>query len=187
MHYLRHKWRHWRLKYTTLLVVSLVVFLIASRTPQVSQLIQTLSLYGQWGALVAGLFFVSAYTAVPAGFVLFELGNYLEPWQIAIFGGLGAMIGDYIIFRFIRDQLYDELNPHFRWLRWFRSRRKSRSLMLKVLMPAVGALIIISPFPDEIGVGLMGITRMGKVSFLALTYVLNSAGIFILALIAQAL
>lgn len=187
MDYLQHKWRRWRLKYTTLLIVSLVIFFVASSQPQVISLIQALSLYGQWGAFIAGLFFVSAYTVVPAGFVLYELGNYINPWQIALFGGLGAMVGDYIIFRFIRDQLYDELNPHFRWLRWFRSRRKQRSLLLKILMPALGALIIISPFPDEIGVGMMGITRMGKVSFLALTYVLNATGIFILALLARSM
>jgi hypothetical protein len=59
-------------------------------------LIQALSSYGGWGALIAGVFFVSAYTAVPAAFVLFELGNYLDPLQIALFGGLGAMIGDYL-------------------------------------------------------------------------------------------
>jgi hypothetical protein len=54
-------------------------------------------------------------------------------------------------------------------------------------MPTIGAIIIISPFPDEIGVALMGLTRMNKLSFLVLTYILNSVGIFILALVARAI
>jgi hypothetical protein len=40
-----------------------------------------------------------------------------------------------------------------------------------------GAVIIASPFPDEIGVSLMGMARMSGLAFVALTYVLNAAGI----------
>lgn len=185
MNNLKRRWRRWSLKYTTLLIVSLVVFFLAARTPQATELLHSLSAYGRWGAFLAGAFFVSAYTAVPAAFVLFELGNYLHPVQIALIGGLGAMIGDYVIFRFVRDQLTEELKPHFRWLRWLHRPRKRQSLLLKVLMPTIGAIIIISPFPDEIGVGLMGLARMNKLAFLVLTYFLNAIGIFILAAIAR--
>src|SRR6266403_832089 len=112
MNSLKRRWQRWRLKYTAILLLSLVVLYFITRLGQVSALIQALSSYGYWGAFIAGIFFVSSFTAVPAGYVLFELGNYLNPLEIAIFGGLGAMIGDYLIFRFVRDQLYEELKPY---------------------------------------------------------------------------
>lgn len=186
MDYVKRRWRGWRLKYTTLLVASLILFYFITQLPQVDSLIRELSSYGYLGAAIAGVFFVSAYTVAPAAFVLFELGNYMNPFEIAVFGGLGAMIGDYLIFRFVKDQLYEELKPHFRWFRWFRRRRQRRNLLLRMLMPTLGAIIIISPLPDEVGVGMLGVTRMNGLAFLILTYVLNAAGIFVLALIARA-
>lgn len=187
MESVKQRWQGWRLKYTVLLAITLIAFYFIAQHPQIDLLIRELSSYGYVGAFIAGVFFVSAYTVAPAGFVLFELGNYLNPFEIAIFGGLGAMIGDYLIFRFVKDRLYEELQPHFRWVGWFSRRRKKQpSLLLKLLMPTLGAIIIISPLPDEVGVSMLGLARMNGPMFLGLTYVLNAAGILTLALIAQA-
>jgi len=44
----------------------------------------------------------------------------------------------------------------------------------------VGALIIISPLPDELGVSLMGISKLKWYRFLLLSFTLNTLGIFFL-------
>jgi uncharacterized membrane protein YdjX (TVP38/TMEM64 family) len=187
MNRIKTRWQSWRLKYTTILLLSLVVFYFVAQLDHTSAVIRELSLYGYWGAFAAGIFFVSAYTAVPAAYVLFELGNYLNPFEIALFGGLGAVVGDYLIFRFVRDQLYEELKPHFKWFDRFRNKRRQRSRLLKVLMPTLGMIIIASPIPDEIGVGMLGLARMNTLTFVAITFVLNTVGIFALAYIAQSI
>jgi uncharacterized membrane protein YdjX (TVP38/TMEM64 family) len=43
----------------------------------------------------------------------------------------------------------------------------------------LGAIIIASPLPDEMGVGLMGISKLKTSQFILLSFVLNAIGIFI--------
>ena len=47
-------------------------------------------------------------------------------------------------------------------------------------LPVLGAVIIASPLPDEMGVGLMGISKLKTSQFILLSFVLNSIGIFII-------
>ena len=43
----------------------------------------------------------------------------------------------------------------------------------------IGAIIIASPFPDEIGVSLMGISKMKTYQFILISFLLNAIGIFL--------
>jgi uncharacterized membrane protein YdjX (TVP38/TMEM64 family) len=52
-------------------------------------------------------------------------------------------------------------------------------------LPIIGALIIISPFPDEIGIGLMGLSKIKKWQFMLISFALNSLGIFIIVALAN--
>ena len=47
------------------------------------------------------------------------------------------------------------------------------------MLPVIGAIIIASPLPDELGVSLMGMSQMKASRFILLSYILNSIGIFL--------
>ena len=47
------------------------------------------------------------------------------------------------------------------------------------MLPIIGAIIIASPFPDELGVSLIGLSKLSTGKFILLSYVLNSIGIFL--------
>ncbi|MCC7436766.1 hypothetical protein IT402_02755, partial [Candidatus Nomurabacteria bacterium] len=55
------------------------------------------------------------------------------------------------------------------------------------LAPVIGAIIIASPLPDEIGVGLIGISKMKNWQFLVLSFVLNSLGILLIVTLAKSI
>lgn len=143
--------------------------------------------FGYIGAFVAGIFFVSTFTVAPAGVALFHLAEFLNPLGIALCAGAGAVLGDYLIFRFFKDRVFDEIRPIFAHLGDHAIMRIWSTPYFAWILPVVGALIIASPFPDEIGIGLMGISRMKNWQFLALTFVLNSAGIFFIVTLARSL
>ena len=177
----------WRYKNTGLLVVSLVVFFYLAGTPFVERLIAAMGSLGYVGSFVTGIFFVSTFTVTPAIIILYHLGEMLNPLGVALSAGAGAVIGDFIIFRFLKDHVFEELRPVFSKLGNHPILRILSTPYFAWILPVLGAFIIASPFPDEVGIGLMGISRMKSWQFLILAFVLNSTGIFFIVTLAHSL
>ncbi len=177
--------KNWKYKNTTFLIVSLVVFFYFADSAPVKDFINSLGSLGYLGAFITGVFFVSTFTVAPAAVVLFHLADHLNPFEVAILAGLGAVVGDYIIFRFFKDNVIDELKPLFN--RWGGTRISEllRTPYFAWLLPVIGAAIIASPLPDELGVGILGISKMKPWKFLVLSFFLNAIGIFIIVTLAR--
>ena len=173
------KWRHWKYKNTTLLILSLILFFYIAETPQVDRVIKTVGELGYLGAFITGIFFVSTFTVAPAAVVLFHLADTLHPVEVALLAGLGAMIGDYFIFRFLKDKVFHELLPTIRKLETPRLKVIFKSPYFAWILPIAGAFVIASPLPDEVGVGMLGLTKMLRWQFFLLSFFLNSIGIFL--------
>lgn len=128
---------------------------------------------------IAGIFFTSAFTIAPAAIVLAHLAQILPVSAIVVVAALGAMVGDYILFVFIRDRFSRDLIRVFRHFH-IKSILKSFHVgFLKWLSPIIGALIIASPLPDEFGIMLMGVSKMKTKYFLLLTFIMNMVGIMV--------
>ncbi len=180
-------YRQWRYKNTILLVISIVVFLFLANTELAQQLINQVGEWGYFGAVLTGIFFVLTFTAAPALLVLYELAEKLNIFELSLLAGLGSVIGDFLIFSFFKDKVFIELEPIV-------TRFANRPFMhifktpyFAWLTPVIGAIIIASPLPDELGVTLLSASKMKKWQFIILTFVLNSAGIFVLIAGAQAI
>jgi len=140
----------------------------------------------QWlGIFLSGMFFTSIFTTAPSIALLGTFAQTTPLFTIAILGGLGAMLGDYIIFRLIRDRISSDFKYIFSLPHKHRLSMLSKTNPFKLLVPFLGALIILSPLPDEIGVMMMGISKINERLFLFLSFILNGTGIFIVAWIAQ--
>lgn len=175
----------WQFANTLLLVVSLIAFFVLASTPAVHGFISTVGHLGYLGALVTGAFFVSTFTVAPAIVVLYSLAHALPPVPLALAAGVGAMLGDFILFKFVRDRLYDEWAPVFSRLSDTPFGQLFASPFFAWLTPVIGALIIASPFPDEVGVGMLGLSKLESWKMLLITFVLNAVGIFFVVLAAN--
>lgn len=183
-----HKgWEKWHLKNTFFLALGLVAFFFLASVPQVDSFIKGLGTLGVLGALIVGFFFVLTYTAVPAAFVLFELAKYNNPLEIALIAAVGSMLGDYVIFRFVRDRVMDELKPYLARIGTPKLKHLFLTPYFAWLLPVSGALIIASPLPDEVGVGLIGASKLSNTHFLIFAYILNVVGIFFVVLLARSI
>src|SRR3989344_5270297 len=172
---------------TLLIALSIVVAVFIVRMDIVARLESVLDGFTYLGIFMAGMLFFSAFTAAPSVALLGGFAQEDPVLLVAFVGGLGAVIGDYIIFRFVRDRIAEDLAF------LFRSRKRQRFLLIfrtglfRFLVPFIGALIVASPFPDEIGIAMLGLTRMRAGIFLPLSFFLNSAGIMIVGLVARSL
>lgn len=178
-------YKSWRFKNTFLLITVLVFVFYVANTELAQQVIHSISRLGYVGSFIAGIFFVSTFTVTPAGFVLFKLAQTYNPILVALSAGVGAVIGDYVIFRFLKDNVFDEIKPIFMKLGGSHIMRLLSTPYFGWLAPVLGAIIIASPFPDEIGVGLMGISKLKNWQFLTISFLLNSLGILLIITLAK--
>ncbi len=137
------------------------------------------------GSFVAGMFFVSIFSAAPATVVLEEIAQSNSVFWVAFFGGIGALVGDLIIFRFIKDRLAEDFLQLIKKTRSERLVSIFRLKLFKWLVPFFGALIVASPLPDELGLAMMGLSKMKTSLFIPLSFFLNSLGILIIGIIAK--
>lgn len=178
-------WKHWHYKNTALLILSLIIFFLFVQHPVVKSAISFIGNFGYIGAIIAGILFVSIFTVAPAAVILFFLADTLNPLLVALFAGMGAVVGDYFIFKFLRDKIFYELKPLFVHL--------GGSLLLKLfrtphfawLLPVFGVLIITSPAPDEIGIGILGASKLKSWQFIFLTFLLHTIGISVVIIAAR--
>lgn len=190
---------HWKYHNLILLLISIVIaYYILQFKPIISS-IHNLGSLGYFAALILGMMFAYALTAAPATAALYNLGQTLNPFLVAFIGAFGSVIADYVIFRFVRDRLIDEIkllskeigkltgpvsnlvfSERIKVIIW---RKISRSKVWKILIPVIGGFIIASPLPDEIGVAIFGAVKFEPKKFLLISYSLNFIGILIIATI----
>lgn len=163
--------------------VVLAVFLV--RAGIAEQFVIWLDGWSWLGVVVAGMLFTSVFTT---GSAIVLLGTFAETTPLpvlAVFGGLGAVLGDYIIFRFVKDRLSEDLE----YLLSFSGKKRLsaifRTQFFRLLVPFLGALVIASPLPDEIGVAMLGLSKVRNRVFLPLSFVLNGVGILVVGWIAK--
>lgn len=141
---------------------------------------------GYVGAFIGGILFVSTFTVATGAVILLILAERLSAIEIGLIAGLGAVIGDLIIFRFVKDKLAAELTDIYNY---FDGDHHFKELFhtkyFAWVFPVFGAIIIASPLPDELGVSLMGITKMKTYQFMIFSFILNAVGIFLVVSASQ--
>src|SRR3990172_5365309 len=100
---------HWHYKNLTILLISFLFAYAFGQTFLYQSLLSNLQNVGLPGIFLVGIFFTSIFPVAPAAVVLVGLGQIYDPMIIAPLAGAGAMFGDYVIFRFIREGVLDEL------------------------------------------------------------------------------
>ncbi len=163
-----------------MIAIGMAVAVFLSKIGAMDYLIFLFKDYYIIASFVTGLFFTSAFTLAPSSIALIHIAQDSPIYGVAIWGGLGAMCGDLILFFFIRDRFYDDImktirpstvkhilrSLHFGFMRW--------------LSPIIGALIIASPLPDEFGLTLLGMSKVRVIVLIPIAFIMNVLGIFLL-------
>jgi len=187
MQQLIDRYKHWRFKNTFLLILSLVAFFFLADTPFVRNVIDGIGQLGYLGAFLVGIFFVSTFTVAPASVVLFYLAEEMPLLELTLIVTVGRVLGDYIIFRFLKDRVLEELKPIFMTLGGKRLSYLHATPYFGWLAPVFGSVIIATPIPDEAGIALLGVSRLKDWQFLTLIFLLNLVGTLLIILLAKAL
>lgn len=171
-----------------IIAVSVVIAIVLVRTEILTRILTSTKELELLGSFIAGMFFTSIFTTAPAIVTLGEIANANSILLTAILGAAGAVVGDLIIFRFMRDRLSEhlmELVKHQGIGKRFKALIKMKYFRWFTFI--AGGLIIASPFPDELGIGILGFSRLKKSWFIPISFIFNFIGILIIGIIAKSL
>lgn len=172
--------RNWKFKNLTFLLLSLLLAYFVLQNETLHSYLLHLGNFGYIGAFFAGILFVSTFTVATGAIILLVLAETLSPIEIGIVAGVGAVIGDFAIFHLVKDDLAREIKHIYNLFdRNHHIQKVFRTKYFSWTLPVLGAIIIASPLPDEIGVSLMGISKLRSYQFLIVSFILNSLGIFL--------
>ncbi len=181
MDLLEKKWRRYHYKNLTFFGISVVIGFILIETSLFRDFVFHLGNFGLISAFIGGILFVSTFTISIGTVLLLLLAETINPVYIGLIAGFGAVVGDLAIFQYVRNKgLISEIKHFFEF---FGSDKLSHLIHSKYFswsLPVIGAIIIASPLPDEIGVGLMGISKLKTFQFILLSFFFNFLGIFLI-------
>lgn len=134
---------------------------------------------------VAGFFFVYGFTtsiSIASLLILSPIQNF---WLAGFIAMLGAIVGNFFVFRFMRISIAGELN--------YLSKNKLLKIIIVKLekytpffirsyvLPAFAGFIAATPLPDELAVALLSWSRNISITiFSFMTFTFNVFGIFII-------
>jgi len=180
------KLRLFNFKYPKLMVLAICIILayLLFRKPEISNIMNHLGILGYFGTFIAGLLFAFGFSAPFAAgfFITLNPGNL---WIAGILGGLGALVADMLIFKFIRFSFEKE----FTKLKQSYISRKIKHLVEISLGKRIGlylmyvfaGFLIASPLPDEAGIIMFaGLTKVKQSVLAIISFILNTLGIIIL-------
>ncbi len=167
-----------------LLAISISFAVFITRSGIVHQFVLSLGEWKYLGIFAAGIFFTSIFTVAPSVVILGDFAQSTPLFVIGVVGGLGAALGDFVIFRLVKDRIADDLEFLLLPSEKKRIVKIIHTRFVRFFAPLIGALIIAAPLPDEMGVAILGMSKLSNKVFLPLSFVLNGAGILFVSWIA---
>lgn len=188
-----HRFNQWWLQYeyrhTTKAILWMLLFLALIATGVVAWLLDSIEQLGYVGAFIGGALSVSLFTTAPAVVVLVDMAAQpsLQLLPLAIAATVGTVVGDAIILRFLENKMTVELRPLIRRLKIDVLVAHLRRSRLRWVLILAGAIVLASPLPDEAGLALMSISKLGRHHVLLICLVLNFIGVWLLMAAARAI
>ncbi len=167
------------------LFISIITAYVLFRANFFSEFAKTLNSHGYISIFLAGFLFAYGFSAPFAVGFFVSLADKINPFIAAPLAGIGALLGDLLIFQFIRASFRDEfdklkLSALFQKIRDLFDNHISERFK-KYFLWTVAGFLIASPLPDEFGVSLLsGFTAFNKKIFSLISYALNTTGIFVI-------
>jgi hypothetical protein len=171
---------HWKHKNLLLFIIGLLMAWFFSQNKWFHDFFIGLGNYGYLSAILAGALFVSTFTIATGALILMTLAKTLSPIELILLAGVGAVLGDLLIFRFVKDEVEDDIAPIYDKITGTHLKKILHTKYFGWTLPVIGAFIIISPLPDELGISLLGISEIKTENFLVIAWVSHTIGMFLL-------
>jgi hypothetical protein len=154
---------HMNRRNTIILLSSVFLAWFLLKSGFLSSVIPSLAEYKYVSALLLGLLFPLGFTTAPVAATLYSLSAYFNPVFMAFIAAIGAMIGNLLIFFFVKYELVDEIRYIFTndlKLDFYKfelnlTKKRLKSKWFRFLTPVFSGLLIALPVPTEMIVSIL--------------------------------
>lgn len=160
--------------------VGIFIAILLSKLGVIDYVIYLFRDYYSITAFLAGMFFTSIFTLAPASVTLIHLSQNSPVSGVILWGSLGAVCGDMILFFFIKDRFAVDFKKYFKPHHIKYVMKSMHFGFMRWLSPVIGALLIASPLPDEFGITLLGMSKIKTAVLIPITFFMNMLGIYLL-------
>ena len=168
-----------------ILLLSILVAVMLKQMGVIKELMDSTKDFTLIGSFIAGFFFVSAFTVAPSIAMFSDLSRTDSIYMVALVGSIGALVGDLLIFQFVEDHLFMDFKEYIKHSKFRKIIFVFKYKFLRWIFSILGALIVASPLPDDLGLAMMGLTKINTYIFIPLCLVLNFIGILGIELLAR--
>jgi uncharacterized membrane protein len=173
-----------KIKYPKLVVlaVAAVLAFLLFRSPGMQSFFHSLGEFGYLSAFFGGMLFAFGFGAPFGVAILLTIADDISILPAAVLGGLGALVTDYLLFKFIRVT-FDEEIKRIRSSRLYyqiqnRIFGRLPPRMSYYFVASLAGLFIASPLPDEFGVAILAsVATIRERTFAVISLSLNTLGI----------
>ncbi len=163
-----------------MLFLGIVLAVFLSKNPLFERLLTQLGPYAYLSAIVAGAMFVCTFSVATGGLIILTLAKTMSPIELILFGMLGAVIFDMIIFRSFKSSIDKEIVEVFNNPKFSHFKKILHTKYFAWMMPLIGLLVFISPLPDELGISLLGLSKLKTYQFILISIMNHSVGMSLL-------
>ena len=169
------------------LILTIIIAVLIFNNEKVMSPENFLVIESYLSSFTLGVLYVYGFTAALSTGALLAIADQQNVFITGFIAGLGALMGDLIIFKFVRKTFNKEIKEvgKTRFMKRIRNFLKEHTT-LNMAIPLIAYIIIASPLPDEIGVSMVAAYRDTTTrAFSILSFLLNTAGIFIILILGK--
>jgi len=177
---------HWRYKNLTLLSFGLFAGIFLYNSDVFRQIILSLGGLSYLGIFIAGILYDSTFTVSTSLVSLLIFAERFPIIPLVLIATAGAVLGDYIVFKYVKNGLVQELAPLANNIEDKIGRRRIsyvkhlfHSKYFHWMLPVVAAIMVGSPFPNELALGILGVSGVQTRTILFISSTFNFLGISI--------
>lgn len=154
--------------------IGLAIFL--SQNKFFNEFILSSGQYGYISAIIAGAMFVCTFTIATGGLIILTLAKTINPLELIFFGMVGAVIFDMFIFKSIKNTIDQEIKEVFANPKFSHFKKILHTKYFAWMAPLIGLFVFLSPLPDELGISLLGLSKLKAYQFFFISILNHSLG-----------
>lgn len=169
-----------------IIFLGIIIAFILAKTGALKEILSATNRILFFDSFVAGLFYTSGFTTPIAFIALFEIAKSYSIFEVALFGAFGAVLGDFLIFRFLRDKLDNDILILIKGKYFFKNLKKIFHLRLfRWVSIFLGGIILATPLPDELGLAILGFSKTKNLFFIIFSFLFKFLSILFIAWVAK--